>query len=274
MQHPVRVNAPQWIPSTNRYIRLAQRLGLQARLAAARLGGRQPEIRVNIMDQWIRLNISASRELRRAGEHHLESAMIEHLLASVKPGAVVYDVGANIGIISLMLALRSGDCRVHAFEPEPRNFRQLNRNIQANDLTGRVSGHQLALSDGEGEVELFVRGTAGEGRHSIAARKGSTDSIRVPMTTMSEFARKTGESPDVVKIDVEGAEGSVVAGMEALIRTSPPRHIFMEIHNKGLRDRMPDGTPLRSWLESRGYTLTWEQQRRSGIHCHFEAPPR
>lgn len=264
-----------WIPSPNRHVRFAQRTLLGLRLIVRRARRRPFRIRLRAGDQWVSLHIAASRELRRAGEHHLESGMLEHIAGSLRPGDVVYDIGANIGLISLILALRPEGraCRFHAFEPEPRNFEQLNANVDLNDLAGRVSPHQLALGDREGEVELFVRGTAGEGRHSIAARRGSTDSIMVPVMPASQFATSENAFPDVIKIDVEGAEGYVLAGLDELVRTNAPREIFMELHNKGLEDRMPDGSGIREWLAERSYVPIWEQQRRSGVHCHYRFAP-
>ncbi|CAN0493155.1 unnamed protein product, partial [Hapterophycus canaliculatus] len=112
-------------------------------------------------------------------------------------------------------------------------------------------------------------GTAGEGRHSIATDKGATDSILVKLSTMSQFAEENGRFPTVVKIDVEGAEGQVLAGMEKLMDNHPPREIFMEIHPKGDGDAMPAGEPIHDWLEARGYTMAWSNKRRSGEHRHY-----
>jgi hypothetical protein len=76
--------------------------------------------------------------------------------------------------------------------------------------------------------------------------------------------------PDLIKIDVEGAEGHVLAGMEDLIKThKKPRSIFLEIHNKGDEDRMPDGGSIDNWLSDLGYELKWEQKRRSGSNRQY-----
>lgn len=265
------MNTPAWSPSPNRYARYIQKTLLRTSLFVRRARGQQFQLRVRIGDHWIELHIEAARELQRAGDHHLESAMLDHIARSLRDDDIVYDVGANIGLISIVLALRDEGraCRFHAFEPEPRNHRQLTRNIELNAATDRIVPHRLALGDSDKDVELFVRGTAGEGRHSIASKRGAAGSIVVPMLPMSRFADSSAQPPDVVKIDVEGAEGAVLAGMDDMMKTTPPREIFMELHNKGLRDRMPDGSLVQTWLESRGYVRVWAQQRRSGVHCHF-----
>lgn len=221
-----------------------------------------------------RLSVAARREIRRAKELNHETALIERILAHLQEGDILYDVGANIGVISLLTALHpsGASSRIHAFEPEPRNFNQLSRNIGLNGLSDRVVPHPLALGASAGEAELYVRGTAGEGRHSMAEARGSTGSIRIPVSTAAAFARESGEPPDIVKIDVEGAEGQVLSGMADLLRERKPRELFMEIHPKGDGDRMPDGGRIHDWLTALGYTLAWDHQRRSGQHRHYRAP--
>lgn len=236
-----------------------------------RLLGKPSVAEFNLLGQTITLGISAPREIRRAHDIEIESELINHMRSAIQPDDVLYDVGANIGLVTILLAKQSTGsiADVLCFEPEPRNFDQLCNNIQLNRLEQQVSCHQMALGASEGEIALHVRGTAGEGRHSIATDKGATDSIQVKLTTMSRVAGETGKHPSIIKIDVEGAEGQVLAGMEQLIANSPPREIFMEIHPKGDGDAMPSGEPIHAWLEQRGYSMIWNNTRRSGEHRHY-----
>jgi len=224
-----------------------------------------------LLGQRVTLGISAPREIRRANDIEIESELVDHMRPAMQAGDVLYDVGANIGLISILMA-KYESCstlQVFCFEPEPKNFNQLSNNIELNQLGQRVSCHQMALGAAQGEIALHVRGTAGEGRHSIATDKGATDSIQVKLDTLSNFASEAGKPPTVVKIDVEGAEGQVLAGMNALMQTQPPREIFMEIHPKGDGDAMPDGERIHDWMEQRGYTMVWNNTRRSGEHRHY-----
>ncbi|MEX2529118.1 MAG: FkbM family methyltransferase [Gemmatimonadota bacterium] len=191
----------------------------------------------------LRLAIAGRREIKRAHEVEKEGPLLKRMFAHLQEGDVIWDIGANIGVISLLLARHGAGTTacIHAFEPEPRNFRQLSRNLELNGLSDRITPHQLALGDGEGKVELFVRGGPGEGRHSIATTKGSTSSIRVPIMRGASFAAAHDAWPTLVKLDVEGAEGQVLAGMDGLLAERPPRDIFLEIHPKGDGDRMPGG---------------------------------
>ena len=241
------------------------------RLIFNRLLGRPTIVNADLLGQPVKLDITARRELRRARKISHETDLVIRLREHLQNGDTIYDIGANIGLISLVMALHpsGSNSKVHSFEPEPKNFDQLQKNIALNGLTGRVIPQRLALGMSEGEVQLYVRGTAGEGRHSIAEAKGSTDSISVPLKTATNFARETGDLPAIVKIDVEGAEGQVIGGFEELIGEHPPRDFFMEIHSKGDGDKMPDGETIDAWLTGHGYELVWSVGRRSGEHRHY-----
>ena len=235
--------------------------------------GRETVLDFDILGTRLRLAVESRREIRRAHATSKEVDFIGRMFESLEEGDVIYDVGANIGLISLLLAghPKGRTSPVHAFEPEPKNFAQLQKNIAENGWVDRIVPHRLALGEQAGEVELFVRGGPGEGRHSTVSSKGSTGSIGVRIDTASAFATSTGVPPDLMKIDVEGAEGRVLAGMEGLLRQRHPRELFMELHPMGDADRMPDGTPIADWLDARGYHRVWEADHRHRRHCHYRA---
>ncbi len=237
-----------------------------------KLLGKPTVAKFNLLGQNITLGISAAREIRRAHDIEIESQLLEHMRSSLQQNDVLYDVGANIGLISILMSTHpeGSSLKVLSFEPEPRNFEQLTNNLFLNQLEQRISCHQMALGATSGEITLHVRGTAGEGRHSIATDKGASGSIQVKLDTMSRVALDSEQSPTIVKIDVEGAEGQVLAGMEELIASKPPRDIFMEIHFKGDGDSMPCGMPIHDWLYERGYSMLWNNTRRSGEHRHYQ----
>lgn len=241
------------------------------RLLWNRLLGRETLLKVELMGTPLVLSVRARREIRRARSIAAEAGLVGRMLDFLAKDDVVYDVGSNIGILALILArhLPGERARVHCFEPEPRNFAQLARNITANELGDRIRAYQIALGDQEGEAELFVRGGPGEGRHSTVAAKGATGSIQVPMRTAAAFADTIGERPDLVKIDVEGAEGRVLGGMAPLLDAHLPRELFLEIHDKGEGDLMPDGSSIETWLAERGYRRVWESDRGRTGHRHY-----
>ncbi len=236
-----------------------------------RLLGRDTIVRAEHMGISVRLKVGTGRELRRARKVAREALLVDQALGCLREGDVVYDIGANIGVISLMLAMSPAgrNVRIHGFEPEPRNAARFLRNSIINGVSERVSVHQMAVGDSVGEVALFVQGATGEGRHSVATDVGSTGSITVPMTTVAAFAAESDAVPDVLKIDIEGAEGRALAGMSDLLGSGKPREILMEIHRKGDGDRMPGGETIRNWLTTHGYSLVWESERLTEQQCHY-----
>lgn len=236
-----------------------------------KLTGKPSVFDFKLLGQKVTLGIAAPREIRRAREIEIESELVQHMRAVLREGDTIFDIGANIGLISILLANgeKGGQSQVHSFEPEPRNFRQLSNNIGLNDLSARVHPHQLALGASEGQVELHIRGSEGEGRHSIATSKGATGAISVELTTMANFCARENLTPNIIKIDVEGAEGQVLAGMDGLLQDSPPADVFLEVHPKGDGDLMPDGSTIQDWMLARGYELAWNNVRGSGEHRHY-----
>ncbi len=134
------------------------------------------------------------------------------LSEQLRPGMVFYDVGANVGIYSL-LAWHRG-CRVFAFEPEPRNFAALSDHIRLNHAD--VTARQLALSDYCGEGHFAGGNSTG---------RLSTDGCVVQVATADSLDTP---APDVLKIDVEGAEFSVLRGCEHILSHKPV--IFLATH--------------------------------------------
>ena len=103
------------------------------------------------------------------------------------------------------------------------------------------------------------------------AREGSTASIRIKTDSLAAFSGREGGRPDLVKIDVEGAEGRVLEGMGPLLPELAPRELFIELHDKGEGDSAPGGSTVRVWLEARGYALAWESERGRTRHQHYRA---
>ena len=240
------------------------------RLWINRLLGRDTVLDTELLGVPLRLAVQARRELRRIHSISAEAPFVQRMFEFLSSGDVVFDVGANIGLTGLLLAQHSTKARrIHCFEPEPQNFESLRRNISENRLSERVFAHRLALTDESGKAVLFVRGGPGEGRHSMVTAKGSKASIRIPALSASDFVASQGQAPDLVKIDVEGAEGRVLAGMEPLFQQRRPREVFLELHLKGDGERMPGGCPIREWMARQGYELVWEAGRGRTRHVHF-----
>jgi FkbM family methyltransferase len=154
--------------------------------------------------------------------------------ALVKPGMVAYDVGANIGYISLLLAKAVGKTgRVYSFEALPQNLKRLDKHITMNDLQDRVEIIPGAVVDRSGPLRFWVGPSANMGKaEGSAGRKPieNGDSIEVEGLSLDDFAsRQDHPQPDVVKMDIEGGEVLALPGMRQVLAHAKPL-VFLELH--------------------------------------------
>jgi len=198
--------------------------------------------------------------------------------AIVRPGWICVDVGAHRGVITLQLAHLVGPSgRVIAFEAHPENAHELERAVAAEKLDERVRVENVAISDGSkarvglhpgrrrASAEWNITGTDLEGRPTPSV-------LEVPATSLDAYFRPNGGRVDLVKIDVEGAEGKVLAGMRQLLRDVRPA-LVLEFHGEA-------GWAGRQELFDAGYELydiagiRLDEARDVERHYHCLALPR
>lgn len=158
-------------------------------------------------------------------------------------GDTFFDVGANVGYHSLGVydVVRSSGGQVHMFEPNPTMTRLLQRTFHANAFWAGVHINQLALSDRDGTADMTVYedwwGGArlqqpddlGLSDHAWARDAAIREQFEVPTTTIDSYCQQRGvERIDLLKIDVEGHEEEVVAGMQAATESSPDLKAVLE----------------------------------------------
>jgi FkbM family methyltransferase len=166
-----------------------------------------------------------------AGEHGywLGSYELNKRLAferEVQAGSVVYDIGANVGYFSLLAAVLTGpDGKVAAFEPLPRNIHYLKRHIQLNCL-GNIEVIEAAVSDREGQAHFNLGASSAMGH---IADEGEIEVQIVALDPLLDEGRLP--PPDVIKIDVEGAEYEVLQGARKLLADHRPL-LFLDTHNR------------------------------------------
>lgn len=155
--------------------------------------------------------------VRRFGQDEPET--VEWIDRYINAGDTLWDIGANIGLYSLYAAL-GRNVNVYAFEPSALNFGLLTEHVRLNEAGRRIKPLCLALSDRTQLSSLHVRefevghacNAAGEAKNQFSGFD-PVFSQAVPMMTADRFAEIYDVSPpDHIKLDVDGAEGAILAG--------------------------------------------------------------
>jgi FkbM family methyltransferase len=164
-----------------------------------------------------------------------EAAFSTALSGAVRKGDVCYDVGAYRGFFAGVCAL-AGASAVQIFEPLPANISRIQSLMEANPNLP-LDLHPLALGAEVGEQEFTVMPEASMGKLSgsdFQPHAASRETLRVPIETLDHL-REAGKipPPDIIKIDVEGAEAMVLRGAQRLLSQCKPQ-LFIEIHSRPL----------------------------------------
>jgi FkbM family methyltransferase len=148
--------------------------------------------------------------MERAGGHW-DLPVLNTCLQLLSPGQVFYDIGANVGYMAIEAASRLGDkIRTYAFEPQPELARNVAISAALNGLKN-VQVFTAMLGREPGEATLFIPSHSIHAS-AVSAEAGAT-AISCPMTTIDELVQGgVMAPPDVIKIDVEGAERDVFEG--------------------------------------------------------------
>jgi FkbM family methyltransferase len=176
------------------------------------------------------------------------------LHALIQPGAVIFDVGANIGYVSLLLAKAAGENgHVYAFEALPENVDLWHKNMALNGMETRLSLFAGAVTQSAGPVRFLVHTSGGMGK--AAGSAGRTDKYQSVLTTpgisLDEFVYEQGNPPpQVVKMDIEGGEVLALPGMRRILAEARPL-MLMELHG-------PESSRV-AWetLTTAGYKICW-----------------
>ncbi|MBC7921462.1 MAG: FkbM family methyltransferase [Ferruginibacter sp.] len=179
-------------------------------------------------------------------EPHQTNAFVETL----REGQTVLDLGANVGYYSVLASRLVGTKgRVVSFEPSVRNLSLLYRHLRANQAENVMvipaacsDTHQLALF---ASGDTYATGHLVEGQENAASRIQVT---AVPCLTVDEVVERLDLSPDVMKIDVEGAELDVLKGAAKTLADCQPA-IFLSVHSDQLRES------CSKLLEELGYVV-------------------
>jgi FkbM family methyltransferase len=152
------------------------------------------------------------------------------MLHFIRPGDLFVDVGANAGSYTILAGAARG-ASVFAIEPVPATFERLRKNIGLNGLDTRVK----CLNIGAGSERGVIRFTSGMDtvNHVLAAGEDEQNSIPVDILPLDSVL--VGETPALLKIDVEGYETLVIAGAKEILGKQSLKGVIMELNGSGAR---------------------------------------
>jgi FkbM family methyltransferase len=160
--------------------------------------------------------------------------MLAAFVASLKPGNIVYDIGSYVGWYTIAALERIGpEGRVVSFEPVPETTKWLRRHIELNQGEKQIRVIEAACGQSFGLMSMPVRPNrlaSGNGLFDVHPRPDIQPTyVEVCIIPLDEFWQTSKLPPDVIKIDVEGAEMWVLEGARKILSTIRPT-VFLEIH--------------------------------------------
>ena len=195
---------------------------------------------------WLELNPRTGQDYSR-GNVELESQQV--LKERLRPGAVFYDLGANIGLFSLLAARIVGPTgKVFSFEPDPENAARLRRNAHHNGFSNiAVVQAGVWSSSGKRTFSFADASSPDRGVGKFAGDEYGTNRVALDCVALDNFI-EGAPLPDAIKCDVEGAEVEVLRGAERILREVRP-WIMCELHSE------ENALAVRQLLRAAGYGI-------------------
>lgn len=210
--------------------------------------------------------ISKPEELRSLeSDKEGEGQVAELLISRLQLGDIVYDIGANIGFYTILLAKVVGEKgEVVAFEPEKESFERLQDNLKLNSLTN-VRTFKKALGNEMGEAKLYLGQTIGN--FSLVKTYGKEIDYQKVEIVKGDWLVKTQNLPipTAVKIDVEGYEYAVLQGLRYTLSRPNLKIICCEVHPLLLPSGV-DEEKISSLIKSLGFLKFKIYKRTNDYH--------
>ena len=205
--------------------------------------------------------VSDKQEFSRVSYLQHDKHIIKCLIDNIRLGDCVWDIGASIGLYSVLLGKALGNKgKVFSFEPENKSFKRLVQNIQENKIEN-VNPYNIALGNKNDKVKLKIEKHFTSGAHTCVGLSGGQDNN---IDNYEEIEIYNGDSfrvlnkieiPSIIKIDVEGAEEDVLVGLSETLDDVRCRLIVSEIHFSVLESTGRKDTPanIQRLLLAKGF---------------------
>lgn len=228
-----------------------QQIGFVRKLLLLLLSYKTPKYIHDIHGHKILIDEIDSLNLSR--DTNYEPLATEFFTSFLKPGMVVLDIGANIGYFSLLFSKLIGQSgKLLAFEPDPKNYQLLKKNIEINGYAERVMLYECALYKEKSELCLYLCDT-NCGDHRIYDSGKKSKHITVKAETLDGIMSEHDCRIDCMKMDVQGSEFFVLQGMQKQLQLNPDLIIFTEYWPRGLHLSGVKCKSFFEFLEEKGF---------------------
>jgi FkbM family methyltransferase len=188
------------------------------------LGGLRVKFPLRLLDKRLLVDYNL-----RSSEADRDYGVILKLARGKK---CILDVGANHGLISMLVALENPTAHVWAFEASEAAVNIINHNLRLNQLSDRVHSINTLVADRSGATLPFYWEGSSGGASITKGRLGHTIEIEKSTISIDDFVADKKIVPDFIKMDIEGAESIAIRGMVNTLKNHRPE-IFMELHSFG-----------------------------------------
>ena len=183
-----------------------------------------------------------------------EEGTMDLMKKEIKSGMNVFDLGANIGMFTLLSSKLVGESgHVFSFEPDPYLFNVLKENLILNNVNN-VSIYQIAVSNTVG-VEKFSMNLEQDGDNRLNSNTMNENYVEVKTTTIDDFCEKNELKINFLEMDIQGSEAKVFQGMKQTLKKSPNIKIITEFYPSAIRDTGSSPEDYLSSLENHGLII-------------------
>ena len=204
-----------------------------------------------------------------------EFAECQFWLARARNAKIIFDIGANVGIYTLLAAVANPYGVVHAFEPTPVITDILRSNIQLNELKN-VRVNQMGITDKRGTAFLYL--TQGdsqdnEGMNFVVYTSNNQQTLSIEVTSIDDYCHQNSiDEIDLMKIDIEGGEIEALKGAYELLQQQRIKCILLEAVDWALNRNGQNVDDLLSLLRGLNYELFELHQGTPNVLPHGRRP--
>lgn len=236
-------------------VKLGERVPLM-RMLTARVNRRLDRLHVRVCGAPFHVDVmrrSVSRSVYLGGRWH--APVVSMIRDHVRPGMTVADIGANIGLMAVHAGDAVGpDGTVLAFEPEPRNFALLAENAR-HARWRNVIPIEAAIGERSGTLTLYLS-PRDSGDHRTVPGAGLRESTTVPSLALDRFSAERGMPIHFAKMDIQGAEGQALRGMNDTLRAAHFRGLVLEFWPDALVAAGEDPVGIMKHVSDAGLACT------------------